>query len=633
MAQAEETTAQARPNGQFDLQPESLPTGRYQVLHVHSTAGSDSQGNGAQRRPLRTITYALQIAQPNTIILLAPGLYNQASGETFPLRLKPGVTVQGAPASAGHTAVIQGGGQFVSPQLSTQNVAIVAADRAGLAHVTVTNPNPQGHGLWIEEGSPVVLENVFSGSGHSGIFLAGTGAPTISGNYFYRNAIAGVVIYGENQAEIYNNRFEETGAGITVSQSATPRITGNQIVRNREGVVLLAGAQPVLQNNDISQNRRNGLVEFGDSATLATARYATPPEPTAPAEASAVSLPPAAVDNLAVTAPPVSRAAAPATSAIAASLPQPVSVSPLEAIPAAVPAAVPNQAETASLATPAVPSAAATVISPTVPVALLSRLDEPVEPAVEIPVGSVRNNESLEAGAVSAGDAATPDTGIEIAVSPAGTSELSEIPVTIDAQPDWERIFTRLGQKNSGELADPLVTATAADSTTITAPPATQPEVVELAVIPPAANAAPAGAASLPAVPPAVLPALPADLARLPAVPNSDLLLVPSPNIPVGSGGGVPYVFVSADPSSSAAGPPPPPSRATALGLYYRVIVEAADEATQTQVRSLVPDAFRIRYRDQTMMQAGAFEDQATADDVVQRLTASGLRAWVEDLQ
>uniref|UniRef100_UPI0031FD28A9 DUF1565 domain-containing protein n=1 Tax=Sphaerothrix gracilis TaxID=3151835 RepID=UPI0031FD28A9 len=319
IAQAESLMAQAQP-GASPTQPQPRQANPYQVLHVNPTAGSDTQGSGGQRRPLQTIAYALQVAQPNTIILLAPGLYNQASGETFPLRLKPGVTIQGSPGSSGHTAVIQGGGQFSSPSLGRQNVAVVAADRAGLAHVTVSNPSSQGHGLWIESGSPVILENVFSGSGQAGIFLAGAGAPVIRGNYFYRNAIAGLIIHGENEAEIHNNRFEETGAGITVSQNAVPQIIGNQIIRNQEGLVLLAGAQPVLQNNDISQNRRNGVVEFGRSAALATARV--PVEP-------------------ASSPPPASRAAAASPLSV---LPEAPAVSPSQ--PAAPPTLSPDPAAT-----------------------------------------------------------------------------------------------------------------------------------------------------------------------------------------------------------------------------------------------------------------------------------------------
>ncbi|MGP1375332.1 MAG: DUF1565 domain-containing protein [Almyronema sp.] len=744
-AQTVGLTAQASPlPGQANFQPASAQVSRYQVLHVNPTAGSDRQGTGAQRQPLQTITYALQVAQPNTIILLAPGLYSQASGETFPLRLKPGVTIQGAPASAGHTAVIQGGGEFVSPVLSLQNVAIVAADRAGLAHVTVTNPNAQGHGLWIESGSPVILENVFAGSGHSGIFLAGTGAPVIRGNYFYRNAIAGLVIYGESQAEIHNNRFEQTGAGITVSQNATPRIIGNQIIRNREGMVLLAGARPILQNNDISQNRRNGLVEFGDSATLATARYAGPVEPVA-AVSSAVSPSTAAANPdtatraiaaTTPTSPPTTSAArspsrleasanlearpyqnvisitanrpqpdnsAAANAASAVDSPSPTTVDATAALSAdspnsADPVATPNAdsstptaiAPAASL--PALPTVAlaaattartppeqlpasvaadpspATVSASTLDLAVAPPLPSPPaianlsaeapanapEPAASNPASEILATPSpatdpaaesieirvtpaqLPAAASLTEELAAPlpeaaiaatgavEPGIEIAVIPA-SNELTEIPVTAESQPDWERIFARLDHKDADTQSAEIASPTPADSANLLVPPAaTQPDVVELTVIPAAAEPEP-----LPASP----PTLPTDLARLPAVPNSDLLLVPGPDIPIGSGGGVPYVFVSADPGSNAAGPPPPPSRATALGLYYRVIVEAADEATQAQVRSLVPDAFRIRYRDQVMMQAGAFEDQAMADDIVQMLANSGLRAWVENLQ
>ncbi|MEO1445800.1 MAG: DUF1565 domain-containing protein, partial [Cyanobacteria bacterium J06635_11] len=127
--------------------PATTQANSYQTLYVNPSVGSDS-ADGMEAQPLRTVTRALEVAPPNTVIVLAPGRYNQNSGEVFPLQLKPGVTIQGTPGSNDRTAIIEGGGSFNSPTRSRQNAAIIAADRAGIAQVAISNPD--GYGVWIE---------------------------------------------------------------------------------------------------------------------------------------------------------------------------------------------------------------------------------------------------------------------------------------------------------------------------------------------------------------------------------------------------------------------------------------------------------------------------------------------------
>ncbi len=65
------------------------------------------------------------------------------------------------------------------------------------------------------------------------------------------------------------------------------------------------------------------------------------------------------------------------------------------------------------------------------------------------------------------------------------------------------------------------------------------------------------------------------------------------------------------------------------LGLLYRVVVPASGETIQHQVRSLVPDAFRVEVNDQLMMQAGAYPTRAEAEAMVAELQGLGLDAEV----
>jgi hypothetical protein len=72
-----------------------------QTLFVNPSIGDDKTGDGSDRTPFKTITQALQNAKLNTVISLSKGTYSQEAGESFPLILKPGVTLQGDRATKG----------------------------------------------------------------------------------------------------------------------------------------------------------------------------------------------------------------------------------------------------------------------------------------------------------------------------------------------------------------------------------------------------------------------------------------------------------------------------------------------------------------------------------------------------
>jgi len=235
------------------------------ILYVSSSGGSDTGGNGSDRSPFKTLTYALSVAPPKTAILLAPGTYSAQSGEKFPLMLRSNVTVQGNPNTRGQNIIIKGGGDFISPTSAGQNIAILGADGAGLSGVTVTNTNYRGYALWIESSSPIVVNNTFSGSTHDGISVVGTGRPTIGGNFFSKNGANGITIFGSSRPEVRDNTFENTGFGVNVAQNASPLLIGNKITRNKDGVVVQADARPVLRNNYIERNQRDGIVAIARS--------------------------------------------------------------------------------------------------------------------------------------------------------------------------------------------------------------------------------------------------------------------------------------------------------------------------------------------------------------------------------
>ncbi|QYX31476.1 DUF1565 domain-containing protein [Sphaerospermopsis torques-reginae] len=230
------------------------------LLFVNPSIGNDQNGNGSQNAPFQTITQALQLAQSNTVIMLATGTYSANTGEVFPLIIKPGVTIQGNIGNKGKGVNIVGGGDYLSRSFGRQNVGIVGANQASLSGVTVTNSNSRGYGLWIESANTVVEENTFTSNTQDGISITGNATPSIRKNYFQGNGANGITISGDARPEIRENLFQRTGFGINIAQNAAPVVVGNQILDNRSGIVVQANTSPVLRNNLIQGSQEDGLV-------------------------------------------------------------------------------------------------------------------------------------------------------------------------------------------------------------------------------------------------------------------------------------------------------------------------------------------------------------------------------------
>ncbi|MDA0266029.1 MAG: DUF1565 domain-containing protein [Cyanobacteria bacterium] len=550
----------------------------YTLLHVNPTAGDDRNGDGGQMRPFKTITYALQVAAPSTIIVLSPGLYTEASGETFPIQLRAGVTLQGTPTPNTANVVIQGSAAYLTPSQGLRHITLLGTDQAGLANVTVSNPHPQGHGLWIESGSPVIVQNAFVRSGSTGIYIAGNGSPVIQGNYFFENGDAGLIVNGLSSAQIQDNVFESTGVGISVAPAATPLIVGNQISYNREGLVLHAEARPQLRNNQILNNRRNSVLDYSPwpsatpTSTVVAAAIAPPPTTTAP-----VAAPPETV-----TAAPVANTAATATAGpevAAATRPESAPLPPLEIAAPASPTFEPLTVEPSPSVVPTEITVASPVSPTLAPAATLPALpDNAVSIAVEVPV--------------------PPNSASPVATSPPA--------ITVENPNSADDLRARLRQRLSDRADGAVVPApaTAEPGIAIAVIPAPEPDPEVAAVPLPTPSAAPRGPIS------------------------SNILIVPGQNIPIGNGGSATAILATG--LTAEDGPPPPPSRATILGLYYRVFVDANDDTSRAQLEALVPDAFQVRVNGQPTMQAGAFNTLAEAQATSDRLNQAGLRARVE---
>ncbi|PZO36416.1 MAG: hypothetical protein DCF19_21710 [Pseudanabaena frigida] len=232
-----------------------------------SPQGSDTVGAGTQTQAFRTITAAIAAnPQEGTVFQLGAGTYSATTGESFPIRLPKGAVLRGNPSANGTNVIINGGGRFVSSTFASQNIAIVAANNSRIEGVTVSNNNPRGYGLWLESSRNVVItNNNFIRNTHDGIFLTGSANAYIGNNLFTGNTGSGISALGTSTGEIRDNKFENTGFGLSIGQQSQVVLANNNISRNVDGIVISNTAQPTLRGNAIVDNQRNGLVVLSSS--------------------------------------------------------------------------------------------------------------------------------------------------------------------------------------------------------------------------------------------------------------------------------------------------------------------------------------------------------------------------------
>ncbi|MFQ4145594.1 right-handed parallel beta-helix repeat-containing protein [Chlorogloeopsis sp. ULAP02] len=229
------------------------------ILYVNPQQGTDAPNAGkSQLTPFKTITYALQQAEPGTVIQLAPGQYQ--AGETFPLKLKPKVILKGNEFQQGQGVAIVGGGDYLSRIFARQNITLLAAPDSQVIGVTITNPNTRGTGIWVESANPTIRNNTFANNKREGVFVTGNADPKIQNNQFINNDANGISVTGIAKGEIRGNTFQKNGFGLAIGGSSTPLVVNNQIRGSRSGLVVTEKGRPNLQGNFVENNSQNSQI-------------------------------------------------------------------------------------------------------------------------------------------------------------------------------------------------------------------------------------------------------------------------------------------------------------------------------------------------------------------------------------
>lgn len=236
------------------------------ILYVDPQA--DKAGTGTEADPFQTITQALSLANSGSTVQLRPGTYTNTTGELFPLVVKTGVTLRGEPSTRGRGIEITGGGKFLSPSWAGQNVTIVAQTKATIQGLTLKNSNTRGSAIWVEAGSPTIVNNTFVGNNREGVFVSSTATPIVRDNLFNQNQGNGVSFTRDSGGLLERNIIRDSGYGVAIGERSKPQLTNNQIIQNLDGLVIVGDSRPTLKQNLIANNKRDGIVVAGDAQPI-----------------------------------------------------------------------------------------------------------------------------------------------------------------------------------------------------------------------------------------------------------------------------------------------------------------------------------------------------------------------------
>jgi parallel beta-helix repeat protein len=127
---------------------------------------------------------------------VAPGIYDTANGETFPLYIPAGVSLVGDETTKGASTIIRGGGTPTVYAPSFISNAVVMALNTMLAGFTITNnsglsSNPMGvlvNGTGYSANNVTIRNNTIIGNPGMGVYVVdGASGGAITGNNFSGN--------------------------------------------------------------------------------------------------------------------------------------------------------------------------------------------------------------------------------------------------------------------------------------------------------------------------------------------------------------------------------------------------------------------------------------------------------------
>jgi parallel beta-helix repeat protein len=236
----------------------ATPGGVSATKIVSASVGNDATASGTCVA-FKTITAALAVSSSGDAVWVAPGTYDTANGEVFPISVPAGVSLIGDVASKGTgttPTLIKGHGTVGITGYSAALVtgATTTISGCGFDDSAFTTLS---FGIYSNNVTFSASDNTFlSNSLYGGIYLQNGGNPSITNNTFQSNSY-GVLSTCTGTATIQGNTF--TGISYAISTAS-----GNTVIQNNTitspggncGIQVQNGA-PSIQNNTFSST---GLV-------------------------------------------------------------------------------------------------------------------------------------------------------------------------------------------------------------------------------------------------------------------------------------------------------------------------------------------------------------------------------------
>ncbi|HEX5036737.1 MAG TPA: right-handed parallel beta-helix repeat-containing protein, partial [bacterium] len=188
------------------------------------------------------------------VVRVRPGVYSPSTtGETFPLRIPEGVTLE-SEEGPGSTAIDAGGSGPV--------ILFDGVEGAAVAGFTIRGGNAErGGGIGVFNASAVIRNNVIEDNRASvdgaAIYVTGDGEVAIVNNLVNRSARSG-------ESDVHGVLIED----------ASPFVVNNTVVNgDGNGILTRGSGLPSIQNNILAGNAGRGICHLADDARNATLAF------------------------------------------------------------------------------------------------------------------------------------------------------------------------------------------------------------------------------------------------------------------------------------------------------------------------------------------------------------------------
>ncbi len=192
------------------------------TIYVAASTGNDATGTGSCAAPYKTITRGVAGTTSGAIVRVAPGTYDAANGEDFPILLPAGVQLIGDEANKGQgttaTRVLGGGNIAFTGSCGTFGATIYPGAKAQIAGFELTNPvgTFAEMTLLVRTDSVTIRNNsVVGNTSNTGIYLCNSSAgQAITGNRIRNNRLGLGFIFGGLNARVEGNVITLNGYGV-----------------------------------------------------------------------------------------------------------------------------------------------------------------------------------------------------------------------------------------------------------------------------------------------------------------------------------------------------------------------------------------------------------------------------------